>query len=150
MRPISYLLQFRGRANPVRANMLALKLTAPSSALVTTISAMGVRGPFNDISGGEAALDSELLFSENSSFADRGAIQFGPGNTLRFRGLGGRLTDSPDPHLKHGAVIREVEGGEGQFAGSEGLITSNLLISDTGEVTENQFGLIFVRGQDRS
>ncbi len=41
-------------------------------------------------------------------------------------------------------MICQVEGGEGQFAGSEGLITSNFFLSDTGEVTENHFGLIFV------
>jgi hypothetical protein len=40
--------------------------------------------------------------------------------------------------------VREVEGGSGQFASAEGLITSNFLVSDTGEVTDNHFGVIFV------
>ncbi len=67
-----------------------------------------------------------------------------------FHSVGlGRLGSSPDPHLRHGSVVREVEGGDGQFAGAEGLITSNFFVSDTGEVTDNQFGLIFVRDQRR-
>jgi hypothetical protein len=147
MKPITYSLQFRGQATPLRSNLLRLRLTAPSSALVTTVGAMGVRGRFNDVSGGEAFLHSELQLDEESSFADRGTIEFGRGNTVRFRSIGGRLTHCPDPHLTHGAAIRQVEGGEGQFAESEGLITSNFFISDTGEVTENHFGVIFVHNR---
>jgi len=36
-------------------------------------------------------------------------------------------------------------GGEGTFDGARGLITSNFLLSDTGELTENQLGVMFVR-----
>jgi hypothetical protein len=38
-----------------------------------------------------------------------------------------------------------VDGGEGQFAGANGIITSNFTLSATGEVTDNHFGVIFVR-----
>jgi hypothetical protein len=37
-----------------------------------------------------------------------------------------------------------VDDGEGQFAGASGLITSNFTLSDTDEVIDNHFGLIFV------
>src|SRR6266571_8195421 len=128
---------------PLGANLLRLDLTAPSAALITTIGARGVRAHFDDVLGGEAVLQSETSFDE-LSFDDRGTIEFGRGNTLRFRSIGSRLTHCPDPELRHGAVIRQVEGGDGQFAGCEGLIASNFLISDTGEVTENHAGLIFI------
>ena len=147
MKPITYALQFRGQATPLQSSLVQLELSAPSAALITTVGAMGVRGRFKDVSGGEAFLHSELSFDEESSFSDLGTIEFGRSNTLRFRSIGGRLTHCPDSQLKHGAVIRRIEGGEGQFAGSEGLITSNFLISDTGEVTENHFGLIFVQDE---
>jgi len=42
-------------------------------------------------------------------------------------------------------VIWKVERGEGQFEGASGLITSNFFVSTTGEVTDNHFGVIFVR-----
>jgi hypothetical protein len=64
---------------------------------------------------------------------------------VRFRSVGlGRLVECPDRNLRHGTVVHEVEGGNGQFERAEGLITSNFLISDTGEVTDNHLGLIFV------
>ena len=144
MKPIAYSLQFRGHARSQRSERVRLELTAPSSAFVTTVGALGVHGRFRDVSGGEAFLHSELEFDEESSVADRGTIEFGPRHTLRFRSVSGRLTHCPDPYLRHGAVICQVEGGEGQFAGAEGLITSNFFLSDTGEVTENHFGLVFV------
>ena len=50
----------------------------------------------------------------------------------------------PDPHLNHASVISEVIGGTGQFDGACGQIVSNILVSDTGEVTDNHLGVIFV------
>jgi hypothetical protein len=145
MTPITYSLQFRGRASSIAADRLRLRLTAPSSALVTSLGPNGVRGALEDVSGGDATLEAELSLHEQSTFDDAGTIEFGHGNSVRFRSLGiGRLATCPDPNLRHGAVVREVEGGDGQFAQAEGLITSNFLVSDTGEVTGNHFGLIFV------
>ena len=64
---------------------------------------------------------------------------------LAFRSVGAaRLAPSPDPNLRHGAAIWEVEGGEGQFHGARGRITSNFFMSDSNELTDNHFGLIFV------
>ena len=56
-----------------------------------------------------------------------------------------RLGGSPDPHLRHGTLMWQVTGGEGQFEHAEGRISSNLLVSDTGDVTDNQIGVIFVQ-----
>jgi hypothetical protein len=41
-------------------------------------------------------------------------------------------------------VMWQVESGEGQFTGAQGLITSNFIISDAGEVTDYHMGVIFV------
>jgi hypothetical protein len=145
MKPIAYSLQFRGRASSVGSDRLRFRLTAPSSALVTSLGPDGVHGAFEDVAGGDATLEAELSLREHSTFDDAGTIEFGHGNGLRFRSVGlGRLVASPDPNLRHGTVVREVEGGNGQFGQAEGLITSNFLVSDTGEVTDNHFGLIFV------
>ena len=145
MRPIAYSLQFRGRSTSPRSGRLHFSLSAPSTALVTTVGADGVHSVFEEVPGGEATFEGELALGEQSAFDDFGTIEFGRGNRLRFHSVGlGRLAASPDPHLRHGSVVREVEGGDGQFAGAEGVITSNFFVSDTGEVTDNQFGLIFV------
>jgi len=145
MKPIAYSLQFRGRASSIGSERILFRLTAPSSVLVTSLDPDGVHGAFEDAPGGDAVLEAELSFRDQSTFDDAGTIEFGHGNSVRFRSAGlGRLIACPDPNLRHGTIVREVEGGNGQFARAEGLITSNFLLSDSGEVTDNHFGLIFV------
>ena len=82
-----------------------------------------------------------------TSFLEEGSIRFGAGNhRLHFSTVEhGYLGDSADAKLKSGAVMWRVEGGEGQFAGASGYITSNFTLSDAGEVIDNQFGVIFVK-----
>ena len=127
---------------------LRFRLSAPSSAFFTTVGPDGVRGAIEDVAGRDARFDAELVLDDQSRFHELGTIVFGRGNVVRFRSVGsGTLTACPDPNLRRGAVVAEIEDGEGQFAAAEGFITSNFLVSDTGEVTDNQLGLIFV--QDR-
>jgi hypothetical protein len=82
------------------------------------------------------------VFTDDETFDEDGTVGFAPGNSVRFHGRG-RLAASPNPHLSHGTVVWEVAGGHGQLEGASGLVTSNFLLSDTGELTENQLGLIF-------
>jgi len=99
---------------------MRFRLTAPSSALVTRLGPEGVHGAFEDVPGGRATLETELSLRERSTFDDGGTIEFGKGNSVRFRSVGlGRLVACPDPNLRHGTVVREVEGGNGQFAHAE-------------------------------
>jgi hypothetical protein len=148
MKPITYSLQFRGRASSPGSDRMQFRLTSPSSALVTSLGPDGVQGAFEDVAGGDATLEAELSFREHPAFDDAGTIEFGHGNSVRFRSVEfGRLVECPDPNLRHGAVVCQVEGGKGHFAWAEGLITSNFLVSETGEVTDNHLGVIFVHEQ---
>ena len=81
-----------------------------------------------------------------AGFKETGLITFGEGeHQLRFSTIGqGYIGPSAEPHLKQGAVMWQVESGEGQFKGAQGLITSNFIISDAGEVTDHHTGVIFV------
>ena len=145
MKPITYSLQFRGRASSVGSDRMRFRLTAPSSALVTSLGPDGVHAVVEDAAGGDATLEAELSLGGHSTFEDGGTIEFGHGNSVRFRSVGlGRLVECPDRNLRQGTVVCQVEGGNGQFERAEGLITSNFLVSDTGEVTDNHLGLIFV------
>ena len=145
MRPILYAMQFRGTAVPVTDGVLRAETTAPGTRLVTTVGSVGVTTVLEPLDGEEALFESEVAFADESGFQETGTIRFGRGNMLRFRTIGaGHLGGSPDPHLKHGSVMWEVEGGEGQFAGASGRINSNFFVSDTGEVTDNHFGVIWV------
>ena len=92
----------------------------------------------------EAMLESTLVYRGTRTFDERGIVHVAPGHTLRIRGHG-RLDPSPLPGLRHGTVVWEVVGGTGSLAGTEGRTTSNVLLSDTGDLTESQLGVLFTR-----
>lgn len=142
MKPITYSLQFRGHAEELEGG-LRKQGRAPGCALVTSLTSAGldaryVWSPDED----EALFESTLCFTAGDAFREDGTILITRKHTLRLRGRG-RLTRSPDPHLRHGTVVWEVTGGSGQFVAASGQVTSNFFLSDTGELTENQLGVIF-------
>ncbi len=147
MRQILYAMQFNGRAAPVSgsSNVLKAATSAESCTLTTAVRAEGVSASVQPAPGDKAAFESEVTVTGESSFIESGTIRFGEGNhQLRFSTVGqGYLGTSADPKLRHGSVIWRVEGGEGQFSGASGLITSNFTISDTGEVIDHHFGVVF-------
>lgn len=143
--PIAYSLQFRGRITSLSSRVLEQRASAPSQVLITTVDADGLAGTVQPGKGEEALLVSRLVLADDGSFDQSGTIEFAPGHVLNFRSVAAaRLGSSPDPHLRHGAAVWEIEGGEGQFRGARGRITSNFFLSDTNELTDNHFGLIFV------
>jgi len=142
MKPITYSLQFRGQAVELDG-VLHKQASAPGCALITSLAHDGVAGSFVWSPGTEEAFfESELAFTDRDGFEEQGTIVFSRGHSLRVDGRG-RLSASPDPHLRQGTVVWEVTGGEGQFAQASGRITSNFFLSDTGDLTENQLGVIF-------
>jgi hypothetical protein len=145
VKPITYSLQFRGHAAE-RSAGLQKHARAPGCALVTSLGPDGVDGGFVWApDGDEAYLESELVFTGDESFEERGRIVFARGHALRIEGRG-VLSASPDPHLSQGTVVWTVGGGDGQFEGASGRITSSFFLSDTGDLTENQLGVVFVNG----
>lgn len=147
MRQLVYALRFTGRATPAGpdGSVLTVAATAPSSVLVAVVAARGLDGRIEAVAGGEAQFASELTLTGATSFQQVGTIAFGPGHRLRFATVGGGyLGGGPDPARKHGAVTWRVEGGEGQFAGASGLITSNVVVGEDLAVTDHHLGVIFL------
>jgi hypothetical protein len=145
MRPITYSLQFRGQATE-RGGGLRKEASAPPCALLTSLGHDGVEGhyvwaPDDD----EAFLASTVTLGDDGTFDEEGTIVFSVGHAVRIRGRG-RIDSSPDRNLRHGTIVWRVTGGEGRFEGASGRITSNFLLSDTGDLTENQLGVIFANG----
>jgi hypothetical protein len=141
MKQITYVVQFRGRAEPDGD-----RLVASSCVFVTTAGPEGVSGTRFE-SGEEIALfESRVMSTGSTSFVESGTICFGDTpHKLQFTTLGqGHLEQSVDPHLKHGSVVFRIEGGKGRFSRASGLITSNFTESDDGEVIDNHFATIFV------
>jgi hypothetical protein len=64
---------------------------------------------------------------------------------VRFTTVGqGLLGPSGIEGLQRGAVIWEVTGGDGAFAGSRGLITSNFSLDGAGAVVDNHVAQFFL------
>ncbi len=149
MKQVIYAMQFKGNAAPKAGATGVIKAatSASSCTLNSVVSAAGIGGTLTTAQGGKAAFESEVILTGETSFTETGTIRFGDSNhSLRFITVGqGFLGKSPDEDLQHGAVMWKVDGGEGQFAGASGLITSNFTLNASGEVTDNHFGLIWVR-----
>lgn len=149
MRQLLYAMQFKGSAAPKAgaASVIKAATSAPSCSVSSTVGDGGLTGTIHPAPGGHAAFESEVTLLGGTSFSEAGTIRFGDSNhVLSFTTVGeGFLGKSPDPSLQHGSVMWRVEGGEGQFAGATGLITSNFTLSATGEVIDNHFGVIFIR-----
>lgn len=147
MPQVIFNLQFRGTAAPAGdAGVMKATTSATSCSMETIMAPEGVKGKFSPADGGLAYFESEVRITSPDAFTESGTITFGDGDdSIRFSTVGqGHMGPSSDPKHVHGAVIWKIEGGEGQFAGASGLITSNFLLSDTGDVVDHQFGLIFV------
>jgi hypothetical protein len=116
MKQIIYAMQFKGQGGPGGSpNVLKAMTSSPSCTLTTVIGAEGVHGSVQPAAGGKAAFESEVTVTGDTSF------------------------------LESGAVSWKVDGGEGQFAGASGYITSNFTMDEAGHVTDNQFGVIYIK-----
>jgi hypothetical protein len=141
----AFSIHFRGHSIRLSPGVLTARATAPSGALVTLIDGEGIHGRIEPSAGGEAHLECRLTFFDDRRFEEVGTISFGNGNTLRFRTVSeGSLAPSGRPGLCHGVSSWDVDGGAGVFAGATGRIVSNFLLSETGDLTDHQLGVLFL------
>jgi hypothetical protein len=149
MKQVLYAMQFKGDAVPKAgaSGVIAASTRATSCTLSSLVNPDGVKGVLRSMEGGHASFESEVTLTGETSFQEVGTIRFGDeDHCLRFSTIRqGFIDKSPDPSLQHGSVMWRVDGGEGQFAGASGIITSNFTLSATGEVIDNHFGAIFVQ-----
>jgi hypothetical protein len=147
MRHLAFSMQFRGHTTRLTPGVLTVRATAPSSALVTQVDSEGVHSHFEAREGEGAHLECRLTFLDDNRFEEVGTISFGNGNALRFRNAGmGALAACAEPGIRHGTAAWEIDGGAGVFEGATGRIVSNFLLSDTGDLTDNQLGVLFLPG----
>jgi hypothetical protein len=131
----TYSLEFRGHATPIEPSVLLTRASAPCDTAE------------ND---GEALLEARVTLLDDNEFELAGTVAFGSGSALRFRSHGhGVIEPAPEPGLRLGAAICDIDGGSGELESASGRITSSFLISDTGELTEHQVGLVFVSSDDQ-
>jgi len=147
MRELIYAMRFSGQATPASADgtVLEAETTAPSATLTSTVGPGGLGGDLQPAPSDAASFESEVTFTSETGFLETGTIGVGDGNRLRFSTVGsGYLGASDDPARKHGTVMWRIEGGDGQFAGASGLITSNFFVGEDLAVTDHHVGVIFL------
>lgn len=138
--PVTYALQFRGQAEGAREVAHATS-RAPSTMLVSVVDRDGPHGHFEAVGASEALYRVRL--DEHGPV--EGEIDFGGGNALHVR-TAKRVApqQAAAPHLHHGAALLEIVGGTGRLASATGWITSNFLLSDSGDLTDNHLALLFL------
>jgi hypothetical protein len=144
MKRIQYALQFKGGATPDPAGPLKVKASAPGASIRTTVgSELGL--VVEPAAGETAEFASDVTMMGDTAFTEAGTISFGSAGSLRFTTMGrGTVGPSPEEGVSGGAVIWKVEGGDGKLAGVTGLITSNFYFNAAMEVTDNQFGVLYL------
>jgi len=147
MRQLVYTMRFSGRATPVGpdGSVLAMVATAPGWTCISDVGSAGATSDVRCPESGDVSFTSELTLTGATSFQEVGTIAFGAGHRLRFATVGsGYLGPGPGPADRHGGALWRVEGGDGQFAGARGLITSNLLVGDDLAVIDHHLGVLFM------
>ena len=130
MKPVAFALEFHGEAVELD----------PGRLWVETRATCG---------DGEATCRRDLELTDDGSLTEKGELTFGRGDAVTFTARG-RLRPSPDPLYRHGTAVLEVTGGRGRLAGARGFLTSNFLLSTTGELTDHHQGLLFVTSPEET
>jgi len=146
MKHVIYTMQFKGGMAPAGDGVLKTTTIATSCSIQSLTGPEGLAGTFHALEGGFAWLESEVRLTGKHSFTESGAISFGEDDHMvRFSSMGeGHMGPSADEKYSAGVVIRKVEGGQGQFEGASGYITSNFIVTEDGEMTDYHFGVIFL------
>ena len=149
MPQITYVMKFTGTALPAAGdpNVVHVRTTGLSNVFTTHVTDAGVSGSMTANPEGAAYLESEVTMRGQNSFVEKGMITFGEegDHRLRFTTVGeGIVGAGVEVGQMQGCVLWRVEGGDGQFAGASGYVTSNFTMNQSGEVADYQVGVISV------
>jgi hypothetical protein len=147
MRQLIYCMHFKGQSSPATNEPRRIRATssATSCTVRTTVSPEGVAGSLEAAEGDLAFLEAEMHLTGAHTFSETGTITFGDQHVLRVTSAyEGHLGPSSVAQTVAGTVTWSVEGGEGQFANAHGQITSNFTLSESGEVNDYHFGVLFL------
>ncbi|HYP05795.1 MAG TPA: hypothetical protein VER03_06130 [Bryobacteraceae bacterium] len=149
MRQLIYTMHFRGQASPSAEHPKVLRTASSgtSCTLETVVNSAGVETTLHPAAGDLAFLESEVRLAGGDAFEGQGVLTFGDEgeHELRFATVHpGHLGPTGVSGLMAGSVSWHVKGGTGRFESATGLITSTFTLSDSGDVSEYQCGLIFL------
>ena len=149
MRRILYTMHFVGRTSHSSDSSKVLRTSgsATSCVVTTVVSPAGIQTDVRASQGDLAFFESELRITGVDEFQENGEITFGDDSehVLKFSTQGqGHIAPHIEPGVVAGSASWKVDGGRGQFASAQGLISSTFTITNAGERSDFQCGLIFV------
>ena len=147
MRELVFALEFRGRGGPVPGSTTKrqARTTAPSQTWRAVLGPDGVSGAVEAVAGDSAVLESRVERSPDGTFVEDGTITYGRAGSISFDTVGrGHVGPAPGGHGSHGVVMWRITGGDGCFAGAQGLITSNFTVSPDGLVTDDHVTRLYL------
>lgn len=147
MRELAFALEFKGHGGPVPGSSTKRRArsTAPSQLLRAVLGPDGVRTSLEPVPGESAVLESQVERFPDGTFVEEGTITYGRAGSVSFETVGrGHVGPAPDGGGSHGVVTWRITGGDGRFAGVQGLITSNFTVTPDGQVTDNHFARLYL------
>lgn len=147
MRELVFALEFRGHGGPVPGSTTKrqARTTAPSQTWRAILGPEGVRAAVEPAAGESAVLESRVERFPDGSFVEDGTITYGRAGAVTFDTVGrGHVGPAADGRGSHGVVMWRITGGDGRFAGAQGLITSNFTVSPDGLVTDDHFTRLYL------
>jgi len=141
-----FTLQFRGRGTQISPERRRATTTATSQLHRTRLTATGVEATVEMLEGVETAtLEAEIELRGDGSFVESGRICYGAAGSVTFTTAGhGVRGPSAIPGRVAGAVIWQVVGGDGRFAGATGYITSNFSVDENGDVVDHHVAQLII------
>jgi hypothetical protein len=147
VRELVFALEFRGRGGPVpgSTSKRQARTVAPSQGLRAVLGPDGVRPTVETLAGESAVLESRVERFPDGTFVEDGTITYGTAGSITFETVGrGYVGPAADGRGSHGVVMWRISGGEGRFAGAQGLITSNFTVTPDGQVTDDHFTRLYL------
>ncbi len=93
---------------------------------------------------GEAVTTESGVVMSAEGFKETGSIEYSGRGKVNFETVGfGTIGPSPVEGVQCGAVVWRITGGDGEFQGATGHITSNFCANADGEVVDNNYARIF-------
>jgi hypothetical protein len=125
----AYSLELRGHVTPLSPGVLLTRAHAAHTLFDRA---------------DEALLEGRISLVDDETFELAATISFGGGAALRLRSLAPGSISPTASGLRVGSAVCAIDGGSGLLATASGHVATSFVVSETGELTDHQLGLVLV------